>query len=740
MERWAPALVVAAGFLALHRGLLSGEQVYRRDSWTLFVGLRDFLGASLRGGSFPGWFPYDGLGLPFHAQALGAALHPTSWLLLVAPAERVLAVQVLAALLLAAVGSWHLALRLGASRWGAATAAASYALGGYASSMTANVQYLWGACSLPLLAALFVGGARRGFTPGVTAGVAATFASVVFMGDLQGAFFFTPAALLLGAATAPTGRRARAAAGGALAAILGVLAAAPQLLPSALLARETLRQGGALPWAEASYWSLHPLRLPELVLPAFHLAGAPGRSTQLFGAHPPLLFWAEALGGSAVLSLLAVGGLLGRRRERVALAALALLGLLLALGRWGGLYRALFEFVPGVSSFRWPEKLVPLFLVAWSALGAIGLRSPAIRRWRVAGAASAALALAGGACLAAGAPTVSGAYRQDLGIALLLGGVTLALFAIVLRARPAAAGPVAVLLVLFEVAAGSSAVLDTRPVEDSAPTPPAVAAARARGAGLGAFRILSVAPPFDLDERHVATVEERRFADLRRSLVAGEWGARYGLESAQAYLQGCPAAWQLLVLHPRFHDLAPLFAVAVAVVPPSAPAGGAVGVRELARPRPRAYLAGGLPSVDVSRLPGALGELPRGLALVSAARDAEPPLEGGTATVARYAPDAVDVDCVAPRTAWLVLNDLHAAGWSARLDGRDVPIARANGVVRAVRVPAGAHRVSFAYRVPGLALGTLLLVAAASFLAVWTAWRRTRERDVRRAAETRLSP
>ncbi|MGE5414335.1 MAG: YfhO family protein, partial [Syntrophomonadaceae bacterium] len=74
-------------------------------------------------------------------------------------------------------------------------------------------------------------------------------------------------------------------------------------------------------------------------------------------------------------------------------------------------------------------------------------------------------------------------------------------------------------------------------------------------------------------------------------------------------------------------------------------------------------------------------------------------------------PSRVALEARAPAPAVLVLLDAWESGWSARLDGADAPVLRADGAFRAVRVPAGAHRVEFVYFPPrlfeGLALGAV---------------------------------
>ncbi|MDX2170117.1 MAG: YfhO family protein, partial [Deltaproteobacteria bacterium] len=81
--------------------------------------------------------------------------------------------------------------------------------------------------------------------------------------------------------------------------------------------------------------------------------------------------------------------------------------------------------------------------------------------------------------------------------------------------------------------------------------------------------------------------------------------------------------------------------------------------------------------------------------------------QAGTVAIAHYAANRVALEVVAQRDALLVLTDQHFPGWRATLDGNAVPIARANYLFRAVRVPSGTHRIEMRYAPRALQLGAL---------------------------------
>jgi uncharacterized membrane protein YfhO len=77
--------------------------------------------------------------------------------------------------------------------------------------------------------------------------------------------------------------------------------------------------------------------------------------------------------------------------------------------------------------------------------------------------------------------------------------------------------------------------------------------------------------------------------------------------------------------------------------------------------------------------------------------------------------------------SYLVLSDSHYPGWQATLDGTPTPIHRANFALRAVHVPAGSHRVRFAYEPRSFHVG--LTVSALALGGIFAALFVTRRND-----------
>src|SRR5262249_20682261 len=113
-----------------------------------------------------------------------------------------------------------------------------------------------------------------------------------------------------------------------------------------------------------------------------------------------------------------------------------------------------------------------------------------------------------------------------------------------------------------------------------------------------------------------------------------------------------------------------------------------------------------------------------------------PPASGFTGTAGapgaagvrfgRGQPEGVPLGGEAPAARVLVLSDQYAPGWQATVNGRAVPIERANYAFRAVQVPSGRTLVEFRYAPRSLTIGALISALSLVVVAVLSvvAWRR----------------
>jgi hypothetical protein len=152
---------------------------------------------------------------------------------------------------------------------------------------------------------------------------------------------------------------------------------------------------------------------------------------------------------------------------------------------------------------------------------------------------------------------------------------------------------------------------------------------------------------------------------------------------------------------------------------------GTAVVVELPHALPRAYLATGVQRFKRVLVPAYLrsSEFQPGREVV---------LEGEGERVAPGEPlradvhrqgDTVEVSTTATGPAVLVLNETLFAGVQAFEGETELPVLRANHVVRGVALGAGTHTVRFTFQTPGLIPGALLSVFAL-VLGVFVARRR----------------
>lgn len=84
------------------------------------------------------------------------------------------------------------------------------------------------------------------------------------------------------------------------------------------------------------------------------------------------------------------------------------------------------------------------------------------------------------------------------------------------------------------------------------------------------------------------------------------------------------------------------------------------------------------------------------------------------------------LDAVMERAGWVVISDAAWKGWRAFVDGKAVPVARANAAFLAVHVAAGRHDVRVEYRPWSFVIGAWLSVSTLLAMIVSGVWRRRR--------------
>jgi uncharacterized membrane protein YfhO len=86
----------------------------------------------------------------------------------------------------------------------------------------------------------------------------------------------------------------------------------------------------------------------------------------------------------------------------------------------------------------------------------------------------------------------------------------------------------------------------------------------------------------------------------------------------------------------------------------------------------------------------------------------------------------VDIDVDASAPAYLILSDTYYPGWKASIDGSPAQIFQANGSMRAVKVPAGRHVVSFLFAPRSLRISLYVSAGAlAVFILAFAVFRRS---------------
>jgi hypothetical protein len=592
--------------------------------------------------------------------------------------------------------------------------------------MTSNALYLAGAATLPWAIAGMQHAARS------RTGWIAACAGVAALG-LAGDPGALVAGLVIGLAMAADrgGASGLARAGGC--AVLGVGGAAIQLVPTWVYLDSTLRGTGLGPTV-SNQWSLDLARLPELVSPGLFV-GLPRSFRapvfEAFGSPADVPFpWSPSVFLGAPILILAVAGMSSNRSARV-LVLLALAFLWIAMGEHAGAAQLL-GGLPVWGALRFWEKMVAPLSLCLALAAAAGTqvlvegRGPLVGRWASMIAAAAVAASAVTWLLPPDSGTTAGLFRVRLAGGLAFSAASLLLLAVAARAmrrRPDHGGAAVAAVIFLQSLAASPFALHYGSMDALRQHPPPLSA------GAPGPRLLN---PVQRNVEHGSgeqdAIDVTHALQYRMGRPATNVASR--VETAEAYtgfgtvrsavVAGAgPLRWPLLRRLGATHlvsqvpeDEADRSLLRSAVGPgATGPVQASDGILtwEVLH-RPWASFAPTVRAADGLRAAArALGEE------IAAGRDTvvlEAPTAPATSpgvvvSVERWAERiAVEAESVGP--ALLVVNDAFAPGWTATIDGSPAEILPADVLVRAVRWPAGRHRLVMRYEPPEVALGAAI--------------------------------
>jgi len=375
---FAVALLLSlACLLVPYRSLLGPGIPSGRDLLPYFYPLKAHLVEAVRAGEMPWVDRYRQGGLPLLASPGAAAFDPGNVLFLLLPrataAKAWMLLRVLAgaagfAVFLRAARLPPLSAALGGLLWGAGGVTASAA--SFLSTSSAHAALPWFA------AALLHVRERRSPRSVALLGLATALVALAALPEpLLVAALLALVLLARPSAGAPARERLAVAGLWAAAGLLGAAVAAPALGSLLVTGLESVRAlPGALTASFARQGALPVARLADLFSDGLVADWSRAASAEGVPSYP----YFPSLTPGRLAWTLALLGLVAGRGARAASTALAVLGVLLALGPATPLLGLLLKAVPFAASLRYPEKLAVLFAfgLAWlAAAGAAALES-----------------------------------------------------------------------------------------------------------------------------------------------------------------------------------------------------------------------------------------------------------------------------------------------------------------------------------------------------------------------------
>lgn len=763
----AALIYVACAFTVAYPALLGKFLINpNSDQYIAGFAFREFAAQSLRAGEgFPLWNPYLYGGMPYVAAMHGDIFYPTFLLRMLLPTDVAMTWGFIIHVVLAGYFCFLFLRLLGLSYWASVIGGLAYMLGGNVAGLVSpgHDGKLFVAALTPLVLYLLTRFIRDGRLSAwgalaVTIGLAVLSPHpqlFQYMLLVSGAF-----ALFLAFADPTTRKierklviRRLVFALGAI--VLGAMIGAIQYLPVMEYVDWSPRAGGKKGWEHAISYSLPPSELFNTYLPQFT-----GMLNNYWGVNRIHLH-SEYI-GAAVLVLAGLAWTrktdVARRRVMWWATGMLIVATLWAMGGATPFYRLVYAIVPGTKYFRAPSIMLYVVQLSVAVLAGLGaeraLRGDVSRRYLIGwgGAAVAIALLASAGSLTSIATSIAAADRADLVAAnngeVVAGAlrsaifVLLALAALFLTQRQQLSGQWAA------IALAAVILTDLWSIERKywMFMPPA----KVIFAENDVTKYLNAQQqPARLIARELAAAAGRDpyiggtdgLMDHRIRDALGYHGNqidRYDvLAGRPQYNQiGNPNFWALANI--QFFltntDSLPIPGATRVLGPVSSPIGTPLYLYKLPGVQPFAWLAPVIVKADdeatVNTLLDPRFDVRRAAIFANDAQvraqqiQALPEPLSIEANASDYKPGHFVVELSAPSPAGsaLVVSENYYPGWSATVDGKPVPVWRADMPFMGVELPVGARRLEFNFASKPYERGkTITLVALFLSLGAWVA-------------------
>ncbi|HXK60071.1 MAG TPA: YfhO family protein [Acidobacteriota bacterium] len=391
-DRLCVGLIVAANLLFFGDILFTDNTLFYRDIGGFHHPFKRLVTEAYAKGEWPLWNPYIQFGQPLLANPNTMALYPTQILFHILPFPTAFDLHLVLNCLGAGLGAFFLARSLGFSASGALVAGLAYNFNGVVISLI-NLPLLAATAALLPWLALFL---RRMIYDPSSGNVACTSALAALallvlepLTGLAALLFLVPFSIHCWLNRPPGSRLRLTAAAVLIAALSSVGLAAAQLLPTIEMLLGSERRTG-LNFTDASYWSVHPFTLTQMLFPAvwrdsFQLSSLSGHWSNVFfeGREAYILSCYPGLG---CLVFVVLGLFFSSRRNlKWLLTGIGLSALLLALGKYTPVYSFLYDYFPLFRLGRYPSKFLLTLGLCFALLAGLGIEELPRLRSSVAG-------------------------------------------------------------------------------------------------------------------------------------------------------------------------------------------------------------------------------------------------------------------------------------------------------------------------------------------------------------------